>query len=50
MNKMGYYVLREGETFVIETRKTVMKVKCELGSAKSYIRSREEQDNRESDE
>ena len=39
---MGYYVLREGETLVIETRKNVMTVKCELGSAKSYIRSREQ--------
>lgn len=47
---MGYYVLREGESFVIETRKTIMKVKCELGVAKSYIRSREEHENKESEE
>lgn len=47
---MGYYVLREGETLVIETRKTVMKVTCTLGCARSTIRSRDEIDNKESDE
>jgi len=47
---MGYFVLREGETFVIETRKTVMKIKCDNGCARSTIRSRDEIDKKESDE